>query len=307
MPVNKGPIVAYLERHIGLQPGGEFRGYAATYLGAPDGLVRSATATPADIMTWDAYIASRNLLFDRFGSSFQTIDLWNGGIPTFEEYGQSVSKQMHYFNRDLLTDPKDQMDWLPASIFLYRFRPQVLRALGVRFVIADGTLADPTIELVMTETGKAGAKVILYEIKGANLGQLSPTQTTWAADYPAAVRLLREQPGLESRVVRLGAPQRQAGLVSASRAQLIALRGGYRVTASAPGRAMLVLPVQFSHCWRIENAAAADLPRIFRANVVQTGILFESDLDATLRFDFAPWRASCRLQDARDLTTFGFK
>jgi hypothetical protein len=70
---------------------------------------------------------------------------------------------------------------------------------------------------------------------------------------------------------------------------------------------MLVLPVQFSHCWQIENAATSDLPRIFRANLVQTGILFEGDLDATLRFDFEPWRASCRLRDAQDLTLFAFK
>ena len=59
---------------------------------------------------------------------------------------------------------------------------------------------------------------------------------------------------------------------------------------------MLVLPVQFSHCWQIENANSADLPRIFRANIVQTGILFKDNVDVRLRFDFEPWRASCRFK-----------
>jgi hypothetical protein len=306
IPVNQGPIVDYLRRHIGLQPGAEFHGYATTFLGAPDGLVRRSTSTPADIMTWDAYIASRGILFDHFGNSFQTSDLWNSGIPTLEEYGQSVSKQMHYFNRDLLAEPRDKMDWLPASIFLYRFRPLLLRALGVRFVIADGTLADPTIDLVMTESGKQGATINLYEIKGPNLGQFSPTRVTWAADYAAAIAALREPADLAGRVVLLG-PSERSELVSAAGARLVALRGGYRVTAAAPGTAMLVLPVQFSHCWRIERPTDDDLPRVFRANVVQTGVLFKGDLDATLRFDFQPWRASCRLQDAHDVERFDFK
>ena len=51
------------------------------------------------------------------------MDLWNSGIPTLEEYSQSVSKQMYYFNRDLLAEPQDQVDPLPASILLYRFHP----------------------------------------------------------------------------------------------------------------------------------------------------------------------------------------
>jgi hypothetical protein len=305
IPVNKGPIVDYLQQHIGLKPGGEFRGYAATFLGAPDGLVRKSTKTPDERMTWDAYVAARDILFDQFGNSFQMMDLWNSGIPTLEDYGQWVSGQMFYFNRDLLAQPQDQVDLLQASILVYRFRPLLLRALGVRFVIADGTLADPSIELVMTETGKAGATVNLYEIKGANLGQFSPTQVTWAGDYATAVTALREQQGdLENRVVLSFG---RTDLVRASRARLVAISDGYHLTAAAPGRAMLVLPVQFSHCWEIDHANNTDLPRIFRANIVQTGILFKDNIDIRLRFNFEPWRASCRFEDARDLSRFGFK
>jgi hypothetical protein len=305
--VNEGPIVDYLRKHIGLKPGSEFRGYAATFLGAPDGLVRKATDTPGDTMTWAAYIAARDILFDRFGNNLQTMDLWNSDVPTLEEYGQWTSKQMYAFNRDLLAEPEDGLDTLMSSILVYRFRPQLLRALGVRFVIADGTLADPSIERVMTETGKGGATANLYEIKGANLGQFSPTQVTWAADYPSAVAALRGQADLEHHVVLLGAPERQPELVSASHGRLAAISDGYRLTATAPGRAMLVLPVQFSHCWRIEGAHGPDAPRIVRANIIQTGILFNDNMDVELRFDFEPWRASCRFEDARDLTLFRFK
>lgn len=70
---------------------------------------------------------------------------------------------------------------------------------------------------------------------------------------------------------------------------------------------MVVLPIQFSHCWQIESVKSAERPRIFRANIVQTGILFKNNIDVRLRFAFEPWRTSCRLQDARDLPQFGFR
>ena len=60
-----------------------------------------------------------------------------------------------------------------------------------------------------------------------------------------------------------------------------------------------------SHCWRIESPTDNALPGVLRA--IQTGILFTGDLDVTMRFDFAPWRASCRLQDARDVARFDFR
>jgi hypothetical protein len=304
VPVNKGPIVDYLQQHIGLQPGSEFRGYATTFLGAPDGLVRKVIGSQSDTMGWIEYIAARDILFDRFGNSFQMMDLWNSDIPTLEEYGQWVSKQMYSFDRDLLAEKQDRVDLLRSSILLYRFRPLLLRALGVRFVLADGTLNDPSIQRVMTEIGKAGATVNLYEIKGANLGQFTPTQTVWAGDYARAVTALREERDFENRVVvSFG----RADLVRASHSRLAAVKDGYRLTASAPGRAMLLLPIQFSHCWEIEDSGDRPPPRLFRANVVQTGILFKDDVDLRLRFNFEPWSASCRFEDARDLALYGLK
>ena len=129
----------------------------------------------------------------------------------------------------------------------------------------------------------------------------------WAADYSTAVSALREQGQIEKRVVRLGPPERLAELVPASRSRLVVLRDGYQLTASASGSAIVVLPVQFSHCWQIEEGKNTDFPRIFRANIVQTGILFKDSIDIRLRFAFEPWKTSCRLQDAGDLGQFGFK
>ncbi len=90
-------------------------------------------------------------------------------------------------------------------------------------------------------------------------------------------------------------------LTPSSDVVLRAIRDGYRVGAHAPGAALLVLPVQYSHCWRIASAPGLQNPRVVRVNIVQTGIYFERDLDATLSFDFQPWRSSCRFEDADDM------
>jgi hypothetical protein len=307
VPPKKGPIVEYLRQRIGLRPGDKFRGYASTILGVPEGLVRKSSNVPNGRMTYEAYVGTRQILLDRFGNSFQNVDLWNSDIPTLEEYGQWVSKQLFFVYRDLLTDPQDRVDPKQSMIFVYRFRPALLRALGVRFVIADGTLVDSSLERVMTEASTDGATISLYEIKGANLGQFSPTQPIWAANYGTAVKMLRDEDDLERRVVLLGEPEPQPRLVSASRARLEAIRDGYHLTAAAPGTVMLLLPVQFSHCWRVEEINDGDSPRIVRANIVQTGILFTNTVDVNLRFDFEPWRTSCRFEDARDLSRFDFK
>jgi hypothetical protein len=253
-------------------------------------------------MTFSDYLAARDIVLNHFGNSFQMMDLWNSDIPTFEEYGQWVSKQMYYFNRALLAQP----DPFPNSLLVYLLRPSLLRALGVRFVMSDGKLNDPSLQLVMSESGKAGAVINLYEIPGANHGQFSPTRVTWTPNFRAAVAALRQH-DLEQRVVLLGSPERQPELVAATHSQLMAVRDGYQLMASAPGWAMLVLPVQFSHCWEIEDSNSVEPPQLLRANIVQTGVLSKDKADIRLRFDFEPWRAFCRFQDARDLALFDFK
>ena len=129
----------------------------------------------------------------------------------------------------------------------------------------------------------------------------------WAADYPTAATALREPGEIGKRVVRLGRPEPLPELVSVSRSRLILLRDGYQLTASAQGNAMVVLPIQFSHCWLIRIGKECGTRADLRANIVQTGILFKDNTDIRLRFAFEPWRTSCRLQDASDLAQFGFK
>ena len=77
--------------------------------------------------------------------------------------------------------------------------------------------------------------------------------------------------------------------------EMIVERDGVRIRATSDGPAYILLPVQFSHCLRVVNAAPV---RLIRANLMQTLISFDRTLDARLEFRFGLFADNtCRLRD----------
>ena len=74
---------------------------------------------------------------------------------------------------------------------------------------------------------------------------------------------------------------------------------------------MLLLPIQFSRCLKItsaETGAGEALPRLVRANLVQTAVLFDRSLNAEIHFSFGPGRDThCRAMDALDYEGLDFQ
>jgi hypothetical protein len=73
-----------------------------------------------------------------------------------------------------------------------------------------------------------------------------------------------------------------------------------RLRASSAGRSILILPIEFSRCLKIADAAGGT-PRLFRADLLLTGVLFERQLDVRNSFHNGPFHnSSCRLDDLAD-------
>jgi hypothetical protein len=176
------------------------------------------------------------MISTRFGNMFQLTDLWNSGIPTLEDYGQWITKQMFMFNSDLLARPGDVVDPTGVATHVYRFVPELLAKLGVRYIISDGTLNSPLVTEVARETGKEETTVRLYELQNANLGNLSPTKVVIAQSYDDAVSDLREFP---DAAILLGSTSLPADLVPAHQARLTIIKGGYHITAERPNLALV--------------------------------------------------------------------
>ena len=300
-PVRQGPITDTIARQARLGLDEPFRGYAATFWSPALNVVdESGMAARSPVFR---YIHARTYFVARYGTTFTEVDLWRAGIPTFEEYGQWVSRQSQILAKGLLAEPGVPYDF-PTFLRIYKLDIDIMRALGIRFLITDLAIDDdPRLVFRMKESAPDAFPVYLYEIERPNLATYSP------------IRAIRVEMHAEAILSRMGDAAKQLDelvfvrdplqgpFTPARRSSMTLKRDGYRVSAEADGLSLLLLPVQFSHCLTLADHAGGDSrPRLFRANLAQTGVLFRDRLDATIEFDFGLFgNGSCRLKDGRDV------
>jgi hypothetical protein len=87
-------------------------------------------------------------------------------------------------------------------------------------------------------------------------------------------------------------------LTSAHNVHMIVKRGTVEVQAETEGPALLVLPIQYSHCLALAGDPDA---RLVRANFLLTGLVFAKPIHATIHFNYGFFNASCRRADSRDM------
>jgi hypothetical protein len=270
------PFFKILYDTLALAPDRPFRGCAAMLLTKDSGTVISA-------------LQSR---------------LWMMGIPTLEEYSQLVSPQFYYAVTRGLGQPDDGSSGR-NRVRVTVPRVPLLRAMGVRFVLTAAANAPlfrdvPACRLVPGRD----AHLLLYELAQPNIGNYSPTLTMVSRSAQETVSLLTASwfdP--EQQVVLTELPG--GALVPASSASLRFVDGGVRVTATSPGRSLLVLPLQYSHALRLRADAAG--ARLMRANLAQTALVFDRRVDAFITLEFGFGRVAGRERDLADTAALGIR
>jgi hypothetical protein len=85
----------------------------------------------------------------------------------------------------------------------------------------------------------------------------------------------------------------RSSFAQVSSARVSIENGAIRVQSFSEGESLLVLPIEFSNCLRLEGSGA-----LVRVNGIFTGLEFSKRLDATLRYQYLPGLLSnCRLED----------
>jgi hypothetical protein len=304
-PRSESPIIEVLEREISLRPGQAFRGSVATLLGSPRSPLRQRLLENADrpLKPGEFEKFLQRLAADT-GSSHDLLDLWWRDIPTLSEYGQGLSKPLMFYVANVLNAPQDAQDLNFALPRLGNI--DVLRAMGVRFAVTDLALPSPA-SLVRTVPLKDGIDLYLYELPHANIAGFSPLKVSGEISSAELLQRLRANPALlESEAFASSAAGAQQ-LVPVQQSQIIFERGAVHVTAASAGTSALLLPVQFSHCFRL-LPEQADGVRVLRANLIHALILFTGELDVRLKWEFSFWNNSgCRLRDAEDVRALGLR
>jgi hypothetical protein len=302
-----GPITRYLIKHARIAPGSPFRGYTASYFSDPRGLVRAAIAreaTPGPV-----YVLARYYFDQHYHNRLQETDLWEHDIPSFEEYGQWITKPV-LAAAEALFDPLHAENGPALFLHIFRLNLDLLPFLGIRFLITDLKLDDPRVSLRAEQPGTDAPPIFLYEVADSNLGNWSVTSVTTTQTFDQAMTLLR---------TREAAPRNEAvtftpvdgRFVPAKGSELRFVRDGFRIVADSAGDSLLLLPVQYSRCWHLLTASTdtnrSDL-RLYRANGFQTLLRFNGHVDARFKFRFGLFGSSaCRLEDVAELRAVGIR
>jgi len=251
--------------------------------------------------------------FDRFlryvaleaGNGHDLLDLWWRDIPTLSEYGQGLSKPLMFYVSNLLNAPEDAQDHL--NFALPRLpNVDLLRAMGVRFAVTDLKLPADQASVTSMVPLKDGIDLYLYELPHPNIAGFSPLKLSAQISLSELLERIRSNPALFESEAFVDSATKQR-LVPIQRSQMVFERGAVHVTASSAGVSALLLPLQFSHCFRL-LAAQPERIKVLRANLIHTLVLFANDLDIRLKWEFSFWRnSSCRLRDAEDTSKLGLQ
>jgi hypothetical protein len=289
-PPRDPSLEQYLRERIAIDVGKPFRGYAAT-IWVDD---REGGGRPVELIHGMDPI---KYYLNRFDETFY---LWRANIPTLEEYGQWTSAQAHAFALRLLKADtgRAHVNYLRA----FTFDRDILRALGVRFVLTNAQTLDEPAILRASITPPGVSSIRLFEFSDPNLGTYSPTQFVKATTAEEIVQRIRENKHRLDQVAVVSDDVPSA-IAKARNVVMIVERDGLRVQATSDGPAHLLLPVQFSHCLVVVNGAAA---RLSRANLFQTLMSFDRTIDARIEFRFGLFADnSCRLRDGLDNKALG--
>jgi hypothetical protein len=288
-PPQATPITRLLQDEIGLTPGGPFRGRVANLAGA-------AFEPQYD---WVPVISQHD--YDSAvsyyaGNDHRYYGLWYFNIPTLIEDNQFSSPFSHVINSRLLSGAAEKH--VRQLTTVTRFEPRILAMLGVRFVISGAPIAGLTARrtLVVVPERPDIWTLHLYELANANTAGYWATKPVEIATTRQAMLWMAAPGGGSDAAVYEPLPSM---LVTGTSSELDVFRDHLVVRADSPGTSLLVLPVEFSHCFDVKLSTPGPT-HMLRANVNQIAFLFAGRLDAELRYRYSPWHFGCRLRDIDD-------
>jgi hypothetical protein len=296
---HNAPLSDYLREHASIAVGKPFRGYTSTVWVDKNG---EFSTGPDDAALQDLGRYAYGLAYfrDRYGETFTDTDLWRFQIPTFEEYGEWTSVQAHAFAAKLLAPAA----FRPHSNYLRVFTidSAILRAVGVRYILTDAEAIDSPATLRGSVTAEGAPTVRLFELANPNLGTYSPTHFVKATSADEIAQRIRENRDRLDQVA-IVTDDLASTTAQARNVAITIERDGVRIRASSDGPTHILLPLQFSHCLVVVNGSPA---RLIRANLFQTLVSFDGELDARLEFRFGLFADNkCRIRDGQDNKALG--
>ena len=178
-PPARTALVDYLQQHIGVEPGGAFRGRVANIAGV---------GWSADYLYYP-FINQHNydgMVAFFVGNDHDEYGFWYFNIPTLVETNQFSSPFFHLLTSRLLATSA-KLHSRPQTT-LTDFNPRALAGLGVRYVITSEPQEGETP--VFVEKITEGRWQYLYKIAAPNIEGYAPTRIIEADTAVDAIRII---------------------------------------------------------------------------------------------------------------------
>jgi hypothetical protein len=297
-PPSETSITRQLQAAIALKEGEPFRGRVANIAKGDEG---RPEFVQVPFVTQHSYDAALSIFT---GNDHRYYGMWYYNIPTLFETNQFASPFFDLLSSRLLKDPQDKD--VRAHATITRFDKRLYELLGIRFVISDHLLPDmEPIERLVAMPDRPEWTLFLYEVPEAAVAGYWSTRPLSAAKVRVGLQWLSGEAADDfDAVVYESVP---ADLVTGTASVLRAFRGYLEIEAFSPGASLLVLPLEYSHCFEIGARAGGDV-RLVRANVNQAALLFSGKVRVELRYRYSIFHFICRfadIQDARRLDLVG--
>jgi hypothetical protein len=275
-------LVRRVASDTSIQPGDTFRGYVEDVY----------QRLPSQGNIGDELVEHWHYNWDHYDSG-QTLFSWGlFDIPTISEYDPFVKPLYYLFFTRLLNDPKDQQldNYLGAT----RINSRIMALMGVRYVVTDRDDASG-----LDEVARSGQFRVL-QTAHPNLGTYSPTQVARASSAADVLGQLEKDSFDPQQQVILSDPREVPPLVQASSGKLHIDRGGFHLSAASPDWSLIVLPIQYTHCFALAEGSPGDA-QLLRANLAQTALLFHGTVTARVEYRHWPLASpACQAQDYAD-------
>ena len=286
LSLNNLPIIEFLASQVAIAPGQPFRGYVDEfYTGG------AATTTMVDeiLKHWHENMGL-------YGSGFHTFNWQAFSIPTMSQYNAFITPEYYWLYSRLYDTAAQQQSVNMMAITQPNLK--MLAAMGMRYLVVND--AHPELDEKSRETYSwKGLRV--RELSDPNLMSYSPVSTIVVASWAEALKTLA-QPAFDpqSQVVLDRELSLTGPFLPAKTRDARFKRGGFHIAVEAQGPSIILLPVQYSHCYQVTRGRA----QLIRANVVMTAAIVEGPTEIDAEFRFGPFgNTACRRHDLEDIDT----
>jgi len=233
-------------------------------------------------------------LFNSSENDFRFIGPWFEGIPTLQEYNQTITPSSYFLFSRTLSRAQDRQ--LRNIIIFSDPNLQILALYGVKYFFSDKLLADiKSINFIKYDD----VTIYLYELINPNIGTYSPVNYEVINDVDILIKKFRNTNIDFSKIVFIDQELKEPLIMAHNTFLRFTSANDIKVTSNnSGGYSLIIMPFEFSDCYQINNKNN-NFVRIQSVNFNQLGIIFKDSLEIELQFKTGPFvKPLCRIIDS---------